>query len=65
MTRLIPNVVKREELFITSKLWNTAHKPELVEKELDITLKEIGVDYLDLYRARIHDREYLDLLTRR
>ncbi|KAF9009828.1 Aldo/keto reductase [Hymenopellis radicata] len=49
LKKLIPDVVKREDLFITSKLWNTAHKPELVEKELDITLKQIGTDYLDLY----------------
>ncbi|KAK0483084.1 NADP-dependent oxidoreductase domain-containing protein [Armillaria luteobubalina] len=49
LKKLIPSVVKREDLFITSKLWNTAHKPELVEKELDITLKELGTDYLDLY----------------
>ena len=51
LKKLIPGVVKREDLFITSKLWNTAHKPELVEKELDISLAEIGTDYLDLYRA--------------
>ncbi|KAK0195995.1 NADP-dependent oxidoreductase domain-containing protein [Armillaria mellea] len=49
LKKVIPSVVKREDLFITSKLWNTAHKPELVEKELDITLKELGTDYLDLY----------------
>ena len=51
LKKVIPSVVKREELFITSKLWNTSHKKELVEKELDETLRQLGTDYLDLYCA--------------
>jgi L-glyceraldehyde reductase len=51
LKKVIGPVVKREELFLTSKLWNSAHKAELVEKELDETLTQLGVDYLDLYRA--------------
>jgi len=35
--------------FITSKLWNTQHLPELVEPALDDCLAELGLDYLDLY----------------
>jgi len=42
-------VVKREDLWITSKLWNTNHKPEHVERGLDVTLKNLGLDYLDMY----------------
>ncbi|KZZ91253.1 NADPH-dependent D-xylose reductase [Ascosphaera apis ARSEF 7405] len=41
--------VPREEIFLTSKLWNTSHKPELVEAACDQTLKELQTDYLDLY----------------
>jgi L-glyceraldehyde reductase len=49
LKKVIPSVVKREELFITSKLWNSSHQPDQVEKELDETLKLLGLDYLDLY----------------
>lgn len=53
LKKVIPSVVKREELFITSKLWNHSHQPDQVEKELDQTLKLLGLEYLDLYRASL------------
>ncbi|KIK60786.1 hypothetical protein GYMLUDRAFT_200112 [Collybiopsis luxurians FD-317 M1] len=49
LKKVIPSVVKREELFITSKVWNSSHQPDQVEKELDETLRLLGTDYLDLY----------------
>lgn len=40
--------LKREDLFITSKVWNTFHSKSAVETHLDDCLKKFGFDYLDL-----------------
>jgi len=41
--------VVREELFVTTKLWNTNHRPERVEPAFEASLDRLRLDYLDLY----------------
>ena len=41
--------INREELFVTSKLWNTDQGYESTLKAFDKTIKDLGLDYLDLY----------------
>ncbi|KAH8899417.1 Aldo/keto reductase [Thozetella sp. PMI_491] len=42
-------LVKREELFIVSKLWNTFHEAERVEPIVRKQLADWGLEYFDLY----------------
>lgn len=42
-------IIHREDLFITSKLWNTFHRSDLVRKGLDETLKNLNTPYVDLF----------------
>jgi alcohol dehydrogenase (NADP+) len=39
----------RQDLFITSKLWNNAHRPKHVRPALESTLRDLRLDYLDLF----------------
>ncbi|KAG1464927.1 hypothetical protein G6F56_004983 [Rhizopus delemar] len=41
--------IPREELFITTKLWNNSHSPAAVEKALQVSLDNLQLEYLDLY----------------
>ena len=40
---------RREELWVTSKLWNTYHREEHVEAACRKSLDDLGLDYFDLY----------------
>lgn len=42
-------LVTRDELFVTSKLWNSEHDPKDVEPAIRSTLKDLGLDYVNLY----------------
>ncbi|XP_054262266.1 aldo-keto reductase family 1 member A1-like [Macrosteles quadrilineatus] len=42
-------ICKREDLFITTKLWNTFHKDELVVPSLKQSLENLKLTYVDLY----------------
>ena len=41
--------VRREDLFVTTKLWNNNHRPERVRPALQASLNRIGLDTADLY----------------
>lgn len=41
--------IAREEIFITSKLWLQDHGYEAAKRAVDVSLQNLGVDYMDLY----------------
>ena len=41
--------VRREDLFVTTKLWNNNHRPERVKPALQASLSRLGLDAVDLY----------------
>ena len=41
--------IARKDIFVTTKLWNSNHRPERVEPAFEASLKRLGTDYLDLY----------------
>lgn len=41
--------LRREDIFVTTKLWNTNHRPERVKPAFEASLKRLRLEYLDLY----------------
>ena len=41
--------IAREDIFVTTKLWNSNHRPERVEPAFEASLERLGLKYLDLY----------------
>jgi diketogulonate reductase-like aldo/keto reductase len=41
--------IRRDEVFVTTKLWNTNHRPERVKPALDASLRRLQLDYIDCY----------------
>jgi len=47
--KIADGTITRKDLFVTSKLWNTFHSFAAVEQGLRMTLKNLELEYLDLY----------------
>ena len=41
--------IKREDVFVVTKLWNTNHRPERAKRAFEASLKKLQLDYVDLY----------------
>jgi diketogulonate reductase-like aldo/keto reductase len=41
--------LQREDLFVTTKLWNTNHRPERVKPAFDASRRRLQLDYVDCY----------------
>ncbi|MDR3486713.1 MAG: aldo/keto reductase [Bradyrhizobium sp.] len=41
--------LQREDLFVTTKLWNTNHRPERVRPAFDASRRRLKLDYVDCY----------------
>src|SRR3954447_19847145 len=41
--------IKREDVFIATKLWNNNHRPERVGPAFEASLRRLRLDYVDLY----------------
>ncbi len=47
--KIFESGIKREELFVTSKVWNNAHSPKDLAASCRKSLKDLQLDYLDMY----------------
>lgn len=49
LAAIIASGISRDQLWITSKLWNDSHSPDAVEAACATSIKNLGIDYLDAY----------------
>jgi diketogulonate reductase-like aldo/keto reductase len=45
----LAGTVRRDDVFVTTKLWNTNHRPERVKPALDASRRRLQVDTIDCY----------------
>ena len=48
-TEFATGAIARQDIFLTTKLWNTNHRPERVEPAFDASRERLGISYVDLY----------------
>src|SRR6202012_704352 len=48
-TGLAAGEIARKDIFVTTKLWNTNHRPQRVEPAFEASLDRLRLSYLDLY----------------
>src|SRR5450432_4762885 len=41
--------VERKDVFVTTKLWNSNHRPERVKPAFEASLEKLQLDFIDLY----------------
>jgi diketogulonate reductase-like aldo/keto reductase len=41
--------IRREDVFVTTKLWNSNHRPERVKPAFDASRRRLQIDYVDCY----------------
>ncbi|WP_265270898.1 aldo/keto reductase [Nostoc sp. KVJ3] len=41
--------IQREDVFVTTKLWNNNHRPERVQPVFEASLRRLQIDYIDCY----------------
>ena len=46
---LTAGTIRREDVFVTTKLWNTNHRPDRVKPAFDASRRRLRIDYVDCY----------------
>lgn len=47
--KIAEGVIRREDIFVTTKLWNTYHHPDHVQQAFEKSLENLDIEYIDLY----------------